>query len=118
MLQELTYGRLENEFYDLQPQNDDLVICVKDNRILVCRTEENKVVYPTVAKVKCWEQQNGWLPWKEEHFQYIFKICHVVTMKVSANCIIYFFIWYKYSYFFIRYIRWFYEEKHWDISFY
>ena len=76
MLQELELGRLENEFYNIQPQDDDLVICVKDNQILVYRTEENNITYPTFAQVKCWEQQRGWLPWKEKHLQYIFRIHH------------------------------------------
>ena len=39
MLQDLTYGRLENEFYDREATEQDLVICVWKNRILVKRTE-------------------------------------------------------------------------------
>jgi hypothetical protein len=35
MLQDLTYGRLENEFYDRDAADQDLVICVQKNRILV-----------------------------------------------------------------------------------
>ena len=35
MLQDLTYGRLENEFYDREATEQDLVICVCKNRILV-----------------------------------------------------------------------------------
>ena len=44
MLQELTYGRLENEFYNRKPEENDLVICVKKNQILLphpIRCEEN-----------------------------------------------------------------------------
>ena len=63
MLQDLTYGRLENEFYDREATEQDLVICVCKNRILVKRTEEFHVTYPTVATVKEWADKNGWKAW-------------------------------------------------------
>lgn len=74
MLQELTFGRLENEFYDRKVTDEDLVICVKNNRILVKRTEEINVEYPTVAAVRCWAEEKEWNAWKEEHFQYVFRM--------------------------------------------
>ena len=37
MLQELTYGRLENEFYNKEASEDDLVVCIQGNRVLVQR---------------------------------------------------------------------------------
>ena len=74
MLQDLTYGRLENEFYDREATEQDLVICVCKNRILVKRTEEFHVTYPTVATVKEWADKNGWKAWGEVHFQYVFRM--------------------------------------------
>ena len=74
MLQDLTYGRLENEFYDREATEQDLVICVCKNRILVKRTEEFHVTYPTVATVKEWAEKNGWKAWGEVHFQYVFRM--------------------------------------------
>lgn len=74
MLQDLTFGRLENEFYDRNATDEDFVICVKNNRILVRRTEETQVTYPTVAAVKFWAEENEWNVWQEDHFQYVFRM--------------------------------------------
>ena len=74
MLQELTYGRLENEFYDKKPSESDLVICVNNNQILVKRTEEFQVTYPTVATVREWTGDKHWKAWGEKQFQYVFRM--------------------------------------------
>ena len=74
MLQELEFGRLENEFYNIKETEGDFVICIKNNRVLVKRTEEVNVTFPTVSMVKQWENGNLWKTWREEHFQYVFRM--------------------------------------------
>lgn len=74
MLQELDFGRLENEFYDKKVMDDDFVICIKNNRILVNRTEKMNITFPKVSTVKQWEKGADWNSWREEHFQYIFRM--------------------------------------------
>ena len=74
MLQDLTYGRLENEFYNKKETDDDFVICIHNNQILVKRTEEFQVSFPTVASVRCWAEANTWNPWGDVQFRYIFRI--------------------------------------------
>lgn len=74
MLQELTYGRLENEFYDRKETGNDLVICVKNNHILVKRAEGFQAAYPTVADVRRWAEENQWSAWGEFNFQYVFRM--------------------------------------------
>lgn len=74
MLQELNFGRLENEFYNIKATEDDLVICIKNNRILVKRTEKTNITFPTVSMVKSWENEMDWKAWREENFQYVFRM--------------------------------------------
>lgn len=74
MLQELNFGRLENEFYNIKATEDDFVICIKNNQVLVKRTEKINVIFPTVSMVKQWENKTGWKAWGEEHFQYVFRM--------------------------------------------
>ena len=74
MLQELTFGRLENEFYDREATASDLVICVRNNRILLKRIDENNAEYPTVEAIDRWAKENEWTTWKEDKFRYIFRM--------------------------------------------
>ena len=88
MLQELNFGRLENEFYNIKATENDLVICMRNNQILVKRTEESKVLFPTVSEVKCWEHRSDWKPWGETNFQYIFRvrgINYFLWMGIAGN---------------------------------
>ena len=74
MLQELTYGRLENEFYNRKPEENDLVICVKKNQILLKREDEFQITYPTVAMVEKWGKDHEWSAWRTEKLQYVFRM--------------------------------------------
>ena len=74
MLQDLTYGRLENEFYNRKPEENDLVICVKKNQILLKREEEFQITYPTVETVEKWAKENEWSAWRADSLQYVFRM--------------------------------------------
>jgi NAD+ diphosphatase len=74
MLQDLTYGRLENEFYDRKETDEDLVICIQNHQILLKRMGEFQVSYPTVAEVRNWSEENKWNSWREAQFQYVFRM--------------------------------------------
>lgn len=74
MLQELTYGRLENEFYNRKPEENDLVICIKKNQILLKREDEFQITYPTVAMVEKWGKDYEWSAWRTEKLQYVFRM--------------------------------------------
>ena len=49
MMQDLSFGKLENEFHNQQPQPEDLVICFQNQQILLHRAEDNSISFPTVA---------------------------------------------------------------------
>ena len=74
MLQELKSGRLENEFYNINAKDTDLVLCIKENRILVEIKETGKVDFPTAAMVNGWSKESSWNAWREEKLQYAFRM--------------------------------------------
>ena len=49
MLQDLAYGRLENEYRPVPPREGDLVLCFRGQDVLLHRSEENTLTLPTVA---------------------------------------------------------------------
>ena len=71
MLQDLAYGRLENEFYHLQPSPEDLVICFQNNQVLL-KQEGDQFLFPAVAEVTALTEQ--WDPWYEEGLRYVFRL--------------------------------------------
>lgn len=72
MMQELSFGRLENEFHNLQPQSDDLVICFQNHQILLNREEDNSISFPTVAEAMEWTEKCT--PWFADGLRYIFRM--------------------------------------------
>ena len=72
MLQDLDFGRLENEYRPVPPRDEDRVICVRDREILIRREEDETLTLPTVAQVRAW--WSGWEPWGEEPLRYGFRL--------------------------------------------
>ena len=50
MLQDLEYGRLENEYRPVPPQEHDLVLCFRGNDVLLHRQPDNTLTLPTVSR--------------------------------------------------------------------
>ena len=71
MLQDLSVGRLENEFYDLEPKAEDLVICFQNNQVLL-KQEEDCFLLPTVGEISA--LAGNWQSWSEVGFRYVFRI--------------------------------------------
>ena len=72
MLQDLSYGRLENEFYDLEPKAEDVVICFRGNQVLLKKDEGGRFLLPTVAELSV--PVASWKIWFAEGFRYVFRI--------------------------------------------
>ena len=60
MLQDLEYGRLENEFRHTAPVATAKVVCAQGGRLLVRRKEDDTLVLPTYAEVMAWAKEKGW----------------------------------------------------------
>ncbi len=72
MLQDLSFGRLENEYRPVPPKDDDFVICVRERDILLRRNSDDTLEFPTVAQVRRWSA--GWECWGSETLRYVFRL--------------------------------------------
>ena len=74
MLQDLAFGRLENEFRNVSPEKGDVVVCFRDNSVLVCRDKNDALSLPSFEQVQEWCQMGDWLHWYDEPYQYVFRM--------------------------------------------
>ena len=72
MLQDLSFGKLENEFYNLEPQPEDFLLCFQNHQILLKQQENASVSIPTVAEAEAWT--TDWHSWSPEGFRYVFRM--------------------------------------------
>ena len=54
MIQDLAFGRLENEFRPLQPYPEATVVCFQGTKSLVSRDEQGVITLPTYEQVCAW----------------------------------------------------------------
>ena len=73
MLQDLAYGRLENEFHNWQPQKEDVIVCVGEQGILIRRDDDDSLHLPTFGQVSAWENAS-WHSWGQQKLAYIFRL--------------------------------------------
>ncbi len=74
MLQDLSYGKLENVFRVLQPAEEDLMVCVRKGTVLLHREADDTLHLPDFAQVKAWAAENNWSQWYTEAVQYVFRL--------------------------------------------
>ena len=74
MLQDLAFGRLENEFYNVSPGPEDLVVCVRGSELLLRREGDDTLHFPTAAQVRFWAEAMGWTSWDPEGLRYVFRL--------------------------------------------
>ena len=72
MLQDLEYGRLENEYRPLPPLDSDYVLCFRGQEVLLRRSPDNTLSLPTVALVKVW--QRHWTSWDTGKLRFLFRL--------------------------------------------
>lgn len=72
MLQDLTSGRLENEFRNRKPQAEDIVLCFQNQQMLLKSSADGISEFPTCLEVSQWI--DGWTTWFPEGFRYVFRM--------------------------------------------
>lgn len=72
MLQDLSFGHLDNQYHEKSPQSYDRVLCMRGGDILICRNPDNTLTLP------CWEQVaeacESWHRWGGMQTQFIFSM--------------------------------------------
>ena len=89
MLQDLSFGKLENEFREQQPACADPVICISGSGVLIKRDEAGGLVLPRYSAVRKWSEDHGWSCWNNESFRYIFRMQDVnfyLWIGQAGNC--------------------------------
>ncbi len=78
MLQDLAFGRLENEYRPVPPRDTDRVLCVQNGAILIQKKKNDALELPTVAQVRKWAEnwgdaslQYGFRLWEENYFLWL-----------------------------------------------
>ena len=87
MLQDLQWGRLENEFRNLTPEREDIAVCFSGNRVLLARGENGKCTLPRVEQVGAWDE--NWQHWQGERLRYGFRLHGVnyfLWMGTAGDC--------------------------------
>ncbi len=72
MLQDLDFGKLDNQYHPQQPQPGDTVVCFRDGHVLLHRDEEGRLHLPTWQQVSAW--CGDWNRWQEMGSTYIFRL--------------------------------------------
>lgn len=89
MLQDMAFGRLENEFRNFAPEKDSVVICFRENKVLISRNKDNALKLPAFAQVDTWAKENGWESWNDAPYQYVFRLMdtdYFIWMGEAGNC--------------------------------
>ena len=68
MLQDLPGGRLLNEFRDPEPKPEDVVVCFRENTVIIHRDAEDALRLPTVKEAV------AGVAWGEKPLRYIFRL--------------------------------------------
>lgn len=74
MLQDLSFGKLENEFRNLRPTDEDIVACFQNSSIVLKRSEDDALELPRVSAVRRWSEENKWCSWNKEELRYLFRM--------------------------------------------
>ena len=55
MLQDMDFGRLENEFRNLAAGTEDLILCFHEGQVLLARGTDDTLTLPTLARMALWQ---------------------------------------------------------------
>ncbi len=72
MLQDIAFGRLENEFKNQTISPESVLICVRDREILVKQDESGALALPTYGEAAPWA--GSWEPWTDSPWRYAFRM--------------------------------------------
>lgn len=87
MIQDLDFGRMQNEFHnDVEPQADDIVVCFQNGKVLHDHTADGGLKLPTYAQVSEWMKNNDSTYWdKDDIIQYVFRLQDVNYFIYMGN---------------------------------
>ena len=72
MIQDLDFGKLDNQYHPQQPRPEDTVVCFRGGEVLLRRDEQGFLHLPTWRQVNVW--CGDWERWDEASCTYIFRL--------------------------------------------
>ena len=72
MLQDLSFGHLDNQYHESLPQGKDILLCMRGGDILIHRDADNVLTLPTWQQAE--ELCRGWNIWGGTQTQFIFSM--------------------------------------------
>ena len=70
MLQDLSFGTLDNQYRHYLPENEDYAVCIRGNEVLLMQHEDGTLHLPCVAQTEQW--RCSWEHWLNEPYRYVF----------------------------------------------
>lgn len=74
MIQDLDFGKLDNQFRPLDITDEDIVVCACGNKLLAACDENDILTLPSWKQVREWSAAGGWKPWTDEPVKYVFNL--------------------------------------------
>jgi NAD+ diphosphatase len=72
VIQDLDFGKLDNQYHAQQPQAEDTVVCFRGGEVLLRRDEQGILHLPTWQQVSAWCGE--WTCWNSQQSAYIFNL--------------------------------------------
>ena len=72
MLQDISYGSLDNQYRSCLPKGSDPVVCIRGREILLGRDEKGLLCLPTWEQAEKWSA--GWSKWSERPSRFAFSM--------------------------------------------
>lgn len=72
MLQDLEFGRLDNQYHPKEPTAHDRVVCIRGGEVLLHRDADGHLHLPTRKQAECW--QDRWSLWQDMPYRYLFRM--------------------------------------------
>ena len=55
MLQDMAFGRLENEFRNIAARDEDIIVCFRESQVLLSRGADDSLTLPTLSNIESWQ---------------------------------------------------------------
>lgn len=72
MIQDLDFGKLDNQYRPLKITDEDIVVCAQGNKLLAACDENDMLTLPTWKQVREWS--TDWKPWTDCPVKYVFNM--------------------------------------------
>ena len=87
MIQDLDFGKLDNQYHACQPHDGDTAVCFRGGEVLLRRDEQGLLHLPTWQQVRTWCAD--WSRWSEAESTYLFTLQEekfFLWMGQSGDC--------------------------------